>query len=68
MLNREVPVLTLFQYPTINALLHYLEEDSPSEQMALKKSYDRAHKAKAAVHQFRKQHKAYVQRNFVQRS
>jgi len=67
-LNREVPVLTLFQYPTINALLHYLEEDSPSEQMALKKSYDRAHKAKAAVHQFRKQHKAYVQRNFVQRS
>jgi len=57
-LNREVPVLTLFQYPTINALLHYLEEDSPSEQMALKKSYDRAHKAKSAVHQFRKHHKA----------
>ncbi len=57
-LNREVPVLTLFQYPTINALLHYLEEDSPSEHLALKKSYDRAHKAKAAVHQFRKHHKA----------
>jgi amino acid adenylation domain-containing protein len=57
-LNREVPVLTLFQHSTISALAHYLEEESPGEQMVIKKSYDRAHKEKAAVLQFRKHHKA----------
>jgi len=57
-LNQDIPVLTLFQYPTISALLHYLENESPSEQIALKKGYDRAHKEKTAVHKFRKHHKA----------
>jgi amino acid adenylation domain-containing protein len=57
-LNQEIPVLTFFQYPSITALAHYLEDKSPSEQIALKKSYDRAHKEKTAIQKFRKHHKA----------
>jgi amino acid adenylation domain-containing protein len=57
LLNQEVPILTLFQYPTISRLRHYLEKKSPSEQIAIKKSYERAYKAKAALHQFHKHYK-----------
>ncbi|MDM8557377.1 amino acid adenylation domain-containing protein [Candidatus Parabeggiatoa sp. HSG14] len=57
-LNQDIPVLTLFQYPTITALVHYLENKSPSDQIAIDKSYDRAHKTKAAMQKFRKHRKA----------
>jgi amino acid adenylation domain-containing protein len=55
-LNREVSVITLFEYPTISALAHYLENDV-SEQTDLQVSVDRAHKEKAAMHRYHKRHK-----------
>jgi acyl carrier protein len=54
-LNQEVPVLKLFEYPSISTLTQYLENQSPSEQVAIKKSYARARKEKTTVPKFRKQ-------------
>jgi amino acid adenylation domain-containing protein len=55
-LNREVSVVTLFEYPTISALAHYLDNDV-SEQTDLQVSVDRAHKQKVAMHRYHKHHK-----------
>jgi acyl-CoA synthetase (AMP-forming)/AMP-acid ligase II/acyl carrier protein len=52
-LNQELPVLTLFQYPTIKALANYLAKQTPSEQITINKSYARARKEKTTVPKFR---------------
>ncbi|HDN26118.1 MAG TPA: amino acid adenylation domain-containing protein, partial [Thioploca sp.] len=55
-LNKEVPVVAFFQYPTISALAHYLA-DSHHEPATFKATYDHAHKAKEARHRHHKHHK-----------
>ncbi len=55
-LNKEVPVVAFFQYPTIYALAHYLA-DSHHKPTTFQATYDHAHKAKEARHRHHKHHK-----------
>ena len=56
MLNQEVPIFTLFQYPTISALVHYLE-NSQREQTVVQEDYDQASKKKEARNQYQERHR-----------
>jgi amino acid adenylation domain-containing protein len=55
-LNQDVPVIALFQYPTINALSHYLEPSltPQNDQTAFQEGYDRATKKRDVRQQRRK--------------
>jgi len=57
-LNQEVPVVAFFQYPTIYALAHYLE-DSQQEAATFQATYDHAQKVKEARHRHKKHHKKH---------
>lgn len=54
MLNQEVPIFTLFQYPTISALVHHLEHSftEQREQTGVQEDYDQASKKKEARNQY----------------
>lgn len=58
-LNREIPVLTLFQYPTIGALTRYLEHSltEQREKAIFQESYDRASREKEVRQQRQKRRK-----------
>jgi amino acid adenylation domain-containing protein len=47
-LNQEIPVMVLFQYPTISALVHYLEQSGDTTEGDWQASYARAQKLKEA--------------------
>jgi len=54
-LNQEIPIITLFQYPTISSLSHYLEKQKP-ESAITKKHSERIGKNKTAIHRHRERH------------
>jgi amino acid adenylation domain-containing protein len=56
-LNQDISVITLFQYPTISALVHYLEHHEP---ISFQASQERAHKKKQARHRHKKRHKKLI--------
>jgi amino acid adenylation domain-containing protein len=56
-LNQDISVITLFQYPTISALVHYLEHNEP---ISFQTSQDRAHKKKQARHRRKERHKKLI--------
>ena len=60
MFDRDVPMVKMFQYPTISALAEYLNRQQ-GEQLSLQQSHDRAQARKKAIKQhrrFRQQYRA----------
>lgn len=59
-LNQEVPVVALFQYPTVKTLVHHLEH-SPDKPIPEKVGYERAQKQKE-TRQRRKRHRRKMEK------